>query len=231
MSALMKEIASLTTSLPPGIFLKISESRPDVMKALIAGVEGSVYEGGLFAFDIALPQDWPVDPPRVHFVLEGHDSHRDGFNPNLYATGELCLSLLNTFPACSPEQKWQPNRSTLSSVFVSIQAMILGTSNPHANEVGCDKETEESSAYARQYNDGARRQVVQYAILYWLRSSSAKRSIWYDIAEQYYKNKRKEVIARVKYLGGRDNEIWMAAKDVEKCLGGYSSTSYQSRHR
>jgi hypothetical protein len=49
MAALMKEIASLSTSLPPGIFLKISESRPDVMKVLIAGVDGSTYEGGLFA--------------------------------------------------------------------------------------------------------------------------------------------------------------------------------------
>lgn len=48
MAALSKEIATLTTSLPPGIFLKISESRPDAKKALITGVEGTPYEGGLF---------------------------------------------------------------------------------------------------------------------------------------------------------------------------------------
>lgn len=48
MVALGKEIASLTTSLPSGIFLKIAEARPDVMKVLIVGAEGSHYAGGLF---------------------------------------------------------------------------------------------------------------------------------------------------------------------------------------
>jgi baculoviral IAP repeat-containing protein 6 len=38
----------LTTSLPPGIFLKIGESRQDVMKVLIIEVEGTPYAGGLF---------------------------------------------------------------------------------------------------------------------------------------------------------------------------------------
>jgi baculoviral IAP repeat-containing protein 6 len=48
MSALGKEIASMTTSLPPGIFLKVAESRFDVMKLLIVGAEGSPYAGRLF---------------------------------------------------------------------------------------------------------------------------------------------------------------------------------------
>ena len=48
MAALRKEIASLTTSLPDGIFVKISESRPDVMKVLIVAVDGTPYESGLF---------------------------------------------------------------------------------------------------------------------------------------------------------------------------------------
>jgi hypothetical protein len=47
MSALGKEIACLTTSLPPGIFLKVGESRQDVIKILIVGAEGSPYAGGL----------------------------------------------------------------------------------------------------------------------------------------------------------------------------------------
>lgn len=48
MAALRKEIASLMTSLPDGIFVKVSESRPDVMKVLIVGVDGTPYESGLF---------------------------------------------------------------------------------------------------------------------------------------------------------------------------------------
>lgn len=43
-----REISSMTTSLPPGVFVKVAESRSDVMKVLIVGVEGSPYAGGLF---------------------------------------------------------------------------------------------------------------------------------------------------------------------------------------
>lgn len=44
MAALRKEIAILTTSLPHGIFLKLSETRPDVMELLMIGVERTRYE-------------------------------------------------------------------------------------------------------------------------------------------------------------------------------------------
>lgn len=50
LSAIGKEIANMTTSLPPGIFLKVAESRSDVMKALIVGIEGTPYAGGLFTY-------------------------------------------------------------------------------------------------------------------------------------------------------------------------------------
>jgi hypothetical protein len=43
-----REISSMTTSLPAGVFVKVAESRSDVMKVLIIGVEGSPYAGGLF---------------------------------------------------------------------------------------------------------------------------------------------------------------------------------------
>lgn len=48
LNTISKEVATLTTSLPPGIFLKIADSRSDVMKVLIVGSEGSPYAGGLF---------------------------------------------------------------------------------------------------------------------------------------------------------------------------------------
>ncbi len=48
LNTINKEIATMMTSLPNGIFLKIADSRSDVMKFLILGVEGSPYAGGLF---------------------------------------------------------------------------------------------------------------------------------------------------------------------------------------
>ena len=50
-------------------------------------------------------------------------------NPNLYAEGKVCLSLLGTWSGPG----WVPGKSTLLQVLVSIQAMIL-CEEPIANE-------------------------------------------------------------------------------------------------
>lgn len=48
MKRLVTEAATMATSLPPGIFVKVSESRPDIMKCLIMGPPDSPYGYGLF---------------------------------------------------------------------------------------------------------------------------------------------------------------------------------------
>jgi ubiquitin-protein ligase len=48
MTVLERELTSLKMPLPPGISLKVSEARPDVMKVMIIGIDGSPYAGGLF---------------------------------------------------------------------------------------------------------------------------------------------------------------------------------------
>jgi len=55
-------------------------------------------------------------------------------NPNLYACGKVCLSLLNTWSG-SKNEKWLPGVSTILQVLVSIQGLILNT-KPYFNEPG-----------------------------------------------------------------------------------------------
>ena len=52
MRVLHKELHMLRTSLPIGIYVKMASTRPDIIKALIIGPEGTPYEGGLFEFDV-----------------------------------------------------------------------------------------------------------------------------------------------------------------------------------
>lgn len=59
------ELSTLTTSLPPGIFVRVDTERVDVMKALIIGPKGTPYAEGCFIFDIVLPPNYPVEPPKV----------------------------------------------------------------------------------------------------------------------------------------------------------------------
>jgi baculoviral IAP repeat-containing protein 6 len=67
----MEEIASLSTSLPAGIYVRVDENRPDVIKALITGPQGTPYENGLFEFDFFLPHDYPTSPPKGSFLTTG----------------------------------------------------------------------------------------------------------------------------------------------------------------
>ncbi|KAH7717023.1 hypothetical protein AAVH_15537, partial [Aphelenchoides avenae] len=98
---------------------------------LIIGPVGTPYANGCFLFDVYQPPDYPNSPPHVQLTTTGNGTVR--FNPNLYACGKVCLSLLNTWLGF-PKERWSPS-SSLLQVLVSIQALIL-VEDPWFNEPG-----------------------------------------------------------------------------------------------
>ena len=143
MKRIVTEITSLQSSLPEGIFVRYGSSRPDMMKVMICGPQDTPYEQGLFEFDLTLPSDYPNSPPKMVFRTTGKG--RAHFNPNLYADGKVCLSLLGTWSGPA----WNASQSTLLQVLVSIQAMVF-CSEPWYNEPG--RELRESSLQSERYN-------------------------------------------------------------------------------
>ncbi|GKA05007.1 putative ubiquitin-conjugating enzyme E2 38 [Tanacetum coccineum] len=119
----------LEKDLPGTIFVRAYESRMDLLRAVIIGPAGTPYHDGLFVFDIHFPPAYPSVPPLAHY-------HAGGLriNPNLYDTGYVCLSLLNTWHGEGSEN-WMPEQSTMLQVLVSIQALILNE-KPFFNEPG-----------------------------------------------------------------------------------------------
>ena len=89
---LMKEVASLTTGAPPGVIIRIDESRFDVMRVVIVGAKETPYENGCFVFDVFVPPQYPAVPPLVHFMTTGRATFR--FNANLYREGKGMFSTL-----------------------------------------------------------------------------------------------------------------------------------------
>ena len=103
--------------------------------------------------------------PHVYYLHRAEDSllalnfwqevyyHSGGLriNPNLYNSGKVCLSLLNTWSG-SRKEKWIPDQSTALQVLVSIQGLILNE-KPYFNEPGYEGEMgtkrgeDSSSAY------------------------------------------------------------------------------------
>ncbi|KAK1353969.1 Ubiquitin-conjugating enzyme [Heracleum sosnowskyi] len=122
--AIMKEWKILDKNLPHSIYVRIYENRIDLLRAVIVGASGTPYHDGLFFFDFFFPAEYPNKPPLVRYKSFGFR-----INPNLYATGKICLSILNTWSGPS----WQPNVSTVLQVLVSIQGLVLNE-DPYYNE-------------------------------------------------------------------------------------------------
>ncbi|KAM0822914.1 hypothetical protein ACQ4PT_071211 [Festuca glaucescens] len=125
--AVHKEWKILETNLPDTIYIRAFEDRMDLVRAVMVGASGTPYQDGLFFFDMHLPPSYPAVPPLVYYHSFGLQ-----LNPNLYGSGTVCLSLLDTFGGEGSEV-WLPATSTLLQVVVSIQSLILND-QPFFNE-------------------------------------------------------------------------------------------------
>ncbi|KAL6563973.1 Ubiquitin-conjugating enzyme [Orobanche hederae] len=121
---IQKEWMILEKDLPDSIFVRVYESRMDLLSAVIVGAEGTPYHNGLFLFDFYFPRDYPIVPPRVY-----SPSALTQLHPVFESDGSLCLSLLNTAMGYEENEYWLPCVSTILQVLVSIQGLVL-TANP-----------------------------------------------------------------------------------------------------
>ncbi|XP_055348798.1 ubiquitin-conjugating enzyme E2 Z-like [Paramacrobiotus metropolitanus] len=150
-----RDLHSLFTDPIPGVVVHAFESNVTKMLALITGPVGTPYEGGFFEFFLRCPPDYPITHPRVRLLTTGGDTVR--FNPNLYANGKVCLSLLGTWsgPAWSPALN-------ISSLLLSIQSLM--GEFPYRNEPGFEKSPENSPEVVR-YNIAIKHETIRVAVI------------------------------------------------------------------
>ncbi|KAL1478948.1 hypothetical protein MTO96_015942 [Rhipicephalus appendiculatus] len=119
-----RDIKDITHEPLPGIFVS-PEDDLSKLHAIVVGPPGTPYEDGFFHFFLKCSPSYPIQPPLVRLLTT--DAGRVRFNPNLYACGKVCLSILGTQtgPAWSPVQ-------TISSVLLSIQQLLM--EEPYCNE-------------------------------------------------------------------------------------------------
>ena len=94
-----QELADISHALPidhtNAIYVRCDKERVDFMQALIMGSNDTPYGHGAYLFDIHFEDNYPNGPPKVNLTTTGNGQIR--FNPNLYACGKVCLSLLGTW--------------------------------------------------------------------------------------------------------------------------------------
>lgn len=132
------------------------------VRVLMIGDEDTPYQYGMFYFYLVFPDNYPFSPPDMKFITSNGKTR---FNPNLYISGKVCISLLNTWQG----PKWTACNS-LRSLLLSIKSMILGIKYPLENEPGYEITTEKkknidySTIYYR-YNTIIEYQVISHTII------------------------------------------------------------------
>ena len=100
----------------------------DMLKgyALIIGQPDTPYFGGNYFFEFVYPNNYPHSPPIVKYCT---NSNGIRFNPNLYACGKVCISILNTWRG----EQWT-SCQTITTILLSLCTVLC--KDPLFNEPG-----------------------------------------------------------------------------------------------
>ena len=108
--------------------------------AMIIGPEGTPYEGGYFFFKFKFSNEYPFKPPKVVYCT---NDGRTRFNPNLYKSGKVCVSILNTWRG----ETWTSCQN-IRSVLLTLVTLL--NDNPLTNEPGFPPTSKYCQPYKRQ---------------------------------------------------------------------------------
>jgi len=196
---IMIQYQQLMTDLPltngSGIFFRRDSDNLSLFKFLIIPNEDTPYKYGCFTFDVHLSSNFPNEPPKVIHVTSKKNSFR--FNPNLYADGKVCLSLLGTWTGNQSEKWIAPtsgnNGSTFLQLMLSIYSMIF-TEFPWYNEPGRESGISNASKNSKsiEYNKELIEGTLKYAIIQQLKYPEYG---FENVIKSHFKLKKNEIIS------------------------------------
>jgi ubiquitin-protein ligase len=164
MAKLQKEFKILKNSIilsqDASIFFMAEKDNINKMRFIISGPKNTPYEYGLFIFNMTIPSNYPSRPPFVKLSNTGGKR----FNPNLYDSGKVCLSLLGTWKGDKGES-WNSETSTFYQLLISIQSQIL-IDEPYFNEPGYEKYIGTLSGInsSKGYNENIYQYTIDHAM-------------------------------------------------------------------
>jgi ubiquitin-protein ligase len=192
---ILSEFSSFKKDLPVNwestIWTRVPKSNFYLFSFLISGPKDTPYENGLFEFHAYLPSDYPNTVPQVLLHTTGNDKVR--FNPNLYDSGKVCLSILGTWSGQSGET-WNPKNSTFLQVMISIQSLIL-VEQPYFNEPGWEREmnTEKGKVSSAMYSEERMPSTIKLAMTNMITNPPKG---FEEVVKTHFKMKKDEIINR-----------------------------------
>lgn len=134
---LAKEYKELTRNAPDGILAgPIDDDNIFEWEAVVAGPEGTPYEGGLYTATLSFPKEYPNLPPKMKFTC-------DMYHPNIYPDGSVCISILHTAADDPggyelPSERWSPVQS-IEKVLLSVVSMLAEPNDESGANIDASK--------------------------------------------------------------------------------------------
>lgn len=194
---IISELCSFKSVLPLNndstIWCLTSKINFNIFTFIISGPKDTPYENGLFEFHAYFPPHYPNLTPKVDLHTTGNGQFR--FNPNLYADGKVCLSLLGTWDSENQSEKWNPKTSTFLQVMISIQSLIL-IEQPYFNEPSYEREqgTDFGKRKSREYNEKIYPNTIKYAMLDMIKNPPLGLE---EIIKNHFKLKKEDIITTI----------------------------------
>ncbi|KAE8350426.1 ubiquitin conjugating enzyme [Aspergillus coremiiformis] len=161
-----REIKQIQQGADLSLAVAYDESDIRSVHALVLGPPDTPYQFGFFEFAIKFSKDYPAKPPSVRALTTNKGRCR--FNPNIYASGKVCLSILGTWRGERGEE-WSSAQG-VESILISIQSLL--SNNPYENEPGYDKaHTAEDNECKISYIAKIRHENLRIAVIEPLESS------------------------------------------------------------
>ncbi|OIR58827.1 MAG: ubiquitin-conjugating enzyme E2 [Amphiamblys sp. WSBS2006] len=157
---LMREYTEFSKQSPEGFVAAPVGDNIMLWEAYVQGPSETVYEGGLFRAELRFPGDYPLSPPTMYFKSEI-------FHPNIYESGEVCISILHQ-PGEDPNmyedssERWTPVQS-VEKILLSVISM-LSEPNPEsgANIEACKCWRTNKEEYRKIVRKNIEKSVAEY---------------------------------------------------------------------
>ncbi|KAG8754935.1 Ubiquitin-conjugating enzyme E2 7 [Serendipita sp. 396] len=134
----------------------VSEEDMFAWEALIEGPKDTPFEGGVFLAKLAFPSDYPLSPFKMRF-------EPPLFHPNVYADGNVCISILHTGEDRTgyelASERWSPVQS-VEKVILSVISMLAEPNLESGANIDCCKLYRENKPeYERLVRESVRQQL------------------------------------------------------------------------
>lgn len=168
----------------------------DIFKGyiIIFGPKETIYENGVYMFDINYTNKYPFEPPVVKYLTNDGNTR---FNPNLYRNGKVCLSVLNTWKG----ESWT-SCQTIKTILLTL--ITVFNNKPLLNEPGINETNKDFAPYNK---------IIEYMNFYTaINDILTKKKLpkhfnqfWSHIKEHFIKEK-KTILNKLKSLSIKFNK-------------------------